>query len=45
MDEVVVHLNVLGLCVENRLLREMDVVEVVVVHRRWIGHLLLQVLK
>ena len=39
------HLDVLGPGVENRVLRELDVVEVVAVDRRWIRNLLLQVLK
>ena len=33
-DEMVVHLNVLGLCVENGVLRELDAAEVVAVDRR-----------
>ena len=39
------HLNVLSPGVEYGVLRELDVVEVVVVDRRRIGHLLLQILK
>ena len=44
-DKVVVHLNVLGPCVANGVLRELDAAEFVTVHRRRIRHLLLQVLK
>ena len=33
-DEMVVHLNVLGPCVENGVFRELDAVEVVAVDRR-----------
>ena len=44
-DEMIVHLNVLGLCEENRVLRELDAVEAVTVDRRRIGHLLLKILK
>ena len=44
-DKVVVHLNVLGPCVEDGVLRELDDAEVVAVDRRRIGHLLLQILK
>ena len=44
-DKMVVHLNVLGPCVGNRVLRELDVSEVVTVDHRGIGHLLLQILK
>ena len=44
-DKMIVHLNVLGPCVENGVLRELDAAEVVAVDRRRIGHLLLQVLK
>ena len=43
-DKMIVHLNVLGLCMENGVLRELDVAEVVLVDRRRIGHLLLQIL-
>ena len=44
-DKVIMHLNVLGPCVENGILRELDAAEVVVLDRRRIRHLLLQVLK
>ena len=44
-DKVVVHPNVLCQCVENRVLCELDVAEVVIVDRRCIAHLLLQVPK
>ena len=44
-DKMVVHLNVLSPCLENGFLREMDAAEVVLVDRRRIGHLLLQILK
>ena len=43
-DKMVVHLNVLGSCVENGVLCELDAVEVVVVDRFRIQHLLLQIL-
>ena len=43
-DKMVVHLNVLGPCLENGVLRELAAAEVVVVDRRWIGLLLLQIL-
>ena len=42
---MVVHLNVLGPCMENGVLRKLDVAEVVAVDLRRIGHLLLQILK
>ena len=42
---MIVHLDVLGPGVEDRVLRELDAAEVVTVDRRWIGHLLLQILK
>ena len=45
MDKMVVHLNVFGLCMENRIFRELDATEVVAVDLRRIEHLLLQVLK
>ena len=44
-DKMLLHLNVLGPCVENEVLRELDVVEVVALDCRRIGHLLLHVLK
>ena len=43
-DKMVVHLNMLGPCVKNGVFRELDTAEVVVVDRRRIRHLLLQVL-
>ena len=33
-DEMILHLNVLGLCVEDKVFREMDFAKVVVVYRR-----------
>ena len=44
-DKVEVHLNVLGPCVENGVLRELDVAKVVAVDRCRIRHLLLQILQ
>ena len=44
-DKMIVHLNVLGPCVENGVIRELDAVEVVVVDRRRIRHLLMQILQ
>ena len=44
-EKVVVHLNVLGPCVENGVLCELDVPEVVAVDRHRIRHLLMQILK
>ena len=43
-DKMVVHLNVLGPCVENGVLRELDAVEVDAVDRLQIRHLLLHIL-
>ena len=34
MDKMIVHLNVLGPCMENRVFRELDAAEVVAVNRR-----------
>ena len=44
-DEMIVHLNVLGPCVENGVFRELDAAEIVLVDRRRIGHLLLHIFK
>ena len=44
VEKMIVRLNVLGTGVEDEDLRKLDVVEVVAVDRRWIRHLLLQVL-
>ena len=44
-NKMVVHLNVFSPGVENGVLRELDAAEVVVVDRRRIRHLLLQILK
>ena len=40
-EKMIVHLNVLSPSVEDRVLRELDVVEVFTVDHRRIGHLLL----
>ena len=45
MDEMIMHLNVLCPGVEDGVLHKLDVVEVVTVDRRRIGHLHLQILK
>ena len=45
MEKMVVHLNVLGPCMEDGVLRELDAGEVIAVDRRRIGHLLLKILK
>ena len=44
-NKMIVHLNVLSPGMEYEVRRYMDVVEVIAVDRRRIGHLLLQVLK
>ena len=45
MDKMIVYLNFLSPGMEDGVLRELDVVEVVAVDRRRIGHFLLQILK
>ena len=45
VEKMVVHLNVLGPGVENGVLHKLDVVEVVTVAHRRIGHLHLQILE
>ena len=45
MDKMIVHLNVLGLGVEYRVLCKLDITEVVAIDRCRIRHLNLQILQ
>jgi hypothetical protein len=44
-DEMIVHIDVLRLCVKNWVFRELNAPEVVAVDQRRIKHLLMQVLE
>jgi hypothetical protein len=43
-DEMIVHFDLLCLCVKNGVFRELNAAEVVTMDHRWIRHLLMQVL-